>query len=288
MKILITGANGHLGSRAVKQLRIGNEVHAIVRANPAVALPDVTYHKIDLSSDWSTKVLPDHIDVVIHLAQSRHFRQFPEQALEIFQVNVESTTKLLDYALRAYAKRFVLASTGGLHRPSESMIGEFSPVDPPVGPLAYYFQSKHAAELLANPYKELIDILVLRPFFIYGQGQSDDKLIARLFTSVRDGHVIKLVGRDGLVINPVFVDDVVELLLSILDTPGSRTMTVAGPDALSIREIADLIGKKFGRNPVYEQTEGVEGRLIADHRAFENMLDRPLTKFSDGISQLLL
>lgn len=287
MKILITGANGHLGARAVKELCIGNEVHAIVRANPTIALSGVTYHAIDLSSDWSTKVLPDHIDVVIHLAQSRHFREFPQQALEIFQVNVESTAKLLDYALRAGARRFVLASTGGLHRPSESVIGECSPVDPPDGLLSYYFQSKHAAELLVDPYKDLMDISILRPFFIYGPGQSPDKLIARLLASVCDGQRITLAGKDGLMINPVFVDDVVALLLSILDTPGSRTLMVAGPDALSIRGIADAIGKQVGRNPDYEQTEGHDGRLIADHRAAETLLGRPMTGFLDGISQLL-
>ena len=287
MKILVTGASGHLGARAVDELRIGNDVHAIVRVNPPLALSGVTYHTIDLSSDWSTKVLPNRIDAIIHLAQSRNFREFPRQALEIFQVNVESTAKLLDYALRAGARRFVLASTGGLHRLSESVIDECSPVDPPDGQLAYYFQSKHAAELLAYPYKDVMDISVLRPFFIYGPGQPSDKLIARLLASVRDGQRIKLAGRDGLVINPVFVDDAVALLRSILNTPGSRTLMVAGPDALSIREIADSIGKQVGRNPVYEQTEDDEGRLIADHRSAETLLGRPMTRFSDGVSRLL-
>lgn len=287
MKILITGANGHLGSRAVKELCIGDEVHAIVRTNPTIVLPSVTYHTIDFSSDWSSKVLPDQIDAVIHLAQSRHFREFPQQALKIFQVNVQSTAKLLDYALQAGARRFVLASTGGLHRPSESVISEYSPIDPPDGPLAYYFQSKHTAELLADPYKDLMDITILRPFFIYGPGQSSDKLIARLIASVREGQPIKLAGRYGFVINPVYVDDVVALLNSILDARGSRTLMVAGPDALSIRGIADEIGKQIGRNPEYEQTEGCDDRLIADYRAAETLLGRPLTKFLDGISRLL-
>ena len=62
MKILITGADGHLGKRAIKGLCIGNEVHAVVRANPNNALSSITYHAIDLSADWSTKVLPDNID----------------------------------------------------------------------------------------------------------------------------------------------------------------------------------------------------------------------------------
>ena len=287
MRILITGANGHLGSRAVEELRIKNEVHAIVRAIPTIELSGVTYHTVDLSSDWSIEVLPDHIDAVIHLAQSRHFREFPQQALEIFQVNLESTAKLLDYAFCAGARQFVLASTGGLHRPSESVIRESSPVDPPNGPLAYYFQSKYAAELLAVPYKELMNISILRPFFIYGPGQSPDKLIARLMASVCDGNRIKLSGRDGLMINPVFVDDVVALLLSVLDTPGSRTLMVAGPDTVSIRGIADAIGELVDRKPQYEQTEGHSESLIADHRTAEILLGRSMTRFLDGISRLL-
>jgi len=287
MKILVTGANGHLGARAIKELCIGNEVHAIVRASPTIAQPSVTYHAIDLSSDWSSKVLPDRIDAVIHLAQSRYYREFPQQALEIFGVNVASAAKLLDYASGAGAKHFVLASTGGLHRPSASVIGEHSPVDPPDGPLEYYFRSKQAAELLARPYMESMDITIVRPFFIYGPGQSPDKLIARLLASIRDGQPIKLAGRDGLVINPVFVDDVVELLLALLEVPGSRTLMVAGPDALSVRAIAYEIGRQFGRTPIFEQMEGEEGRLIADHRALEVLLERSLTGFSEGISRLL-
>lgn len=287
MRILVTGANGHLGLRAIEKLRIDNEVFAVVRAIPRTARRNVTYHAIDLSSDWSATALPDRIDAVIHLAQSRHFRGFPPQALEIFQVNLASTAKLLDYALRAGARSFVLASTGGLHRPSESMIAESSAVDPPEGPLEYYFRSKQAAELLAGPYKGSMDITILRPFFIYGPGQSPDKLIARLVASIRDGQPIKLAGRDGLVINPVFVDDVVELLLAILDAPGSRTLMVAGPDALSMRAIADAIGRQVGCSPIFEQTKDDEGKLIADHRAAETLLGRSLTGFSEGISRLL-
>jgi UDP-glucose 4-epimerase len=287
MRILVTGANGHLGLRAIEKLGIDNEVYAVVRAIPGTARCNVTYHAIDLSSDWSTKVLPDRIDAVIHLAQSRNYREFPQQAIEIFNVNLASTAKLLDYASRAGAKRFVLASTGGLHRPSASVIDESSAVDPPKGPLEYYFRSKQAAELLARTYNSSMDVIVLRPFFIYGPGQSPDKLIARLLTSIRDGQPIKLAGRDGLVINPVFVDDVVEVLLAILGAPGSRTLVVAGPDALSMRAIAEAIGSQVGNTPIFEQTEGDKSKLVANHRAVETLLGRSMTGFSEGISRLL-
>jgi nucleoside-diphosphate-sugar epimerase len=287
MKILVTGANGHLGARVIKKLCIENEVHAIVRSSPPFAHPSVTYHAIDLSSDWCPKSLPIHVDAVIHLAQSRNFREFPQQALEILQVNLVSTSKLLDYASRVGVKHFVLASTGGLHRTSASVITEDSKVDPPDGPLEYYFRTKQAAELLARPYMDSIDITILRPFFIYGPGQSPDKLISRLLASIRDGRPIKLSGRDGLLINPVFVDDVVDLIFAILNVPKSRILMAAGPDVLSIRAMADLIGHQVGRNPIFEKMDGDDEKMIANHTVAESLLMRPMTGFSDGILQLL-
>lgn len=265
----------------------GNEVHAIVRTVPAVARPGVSYHAIDLSADWSVAALPERIDAVIHLAQSRQYREFPEQALETFRVNVAAAATLLDYASRAGAHRFVLASTGGLHRPAASVIGAHTPVDPPDGALTYYFRSKQAAELLAEPYRALMDVSVLRPFFIYGPGQSPDKLIARLAASVREGLPIQLNGRDGLSINPVFVDDAAELLRALLDVPGSRTLMVAGPDVVSIRAIAETIGRAVGRTPIFDPRGGDDSSLVADHRAMESLLGRSLTGFPEGMRQLL-
>jgi UDP-glucose 4-epimerase len=287
MKILVTGASGHLGESVIKKLCIQNEVHVIVRVIPSHTLSGVTYHVIDLSSDWSSKSLPVHVDALIHLAQSRNFREFPQQALEILQVNLVSTAKLLDYASRVGVKHFVLASTGGLHRPSATVITEDSKVDPPNGPLEYYFRTKQAAELLARPYMDSIDITILRPFFIYGPGQSSDKLISRLLASIREGRPIKLSGRDGLVVNPVFVDDVVDLIIAILDAPKSRILMAAGPDILSIRAMADLIGHQVGRNPIFEKMDGDDAKMIANHKVAESLLARPMTGFSDGISQLL-
>lgn len=261
----------------------GNEVHALVRAIPASVRHGVSYHTVDLSAEWSTDTLPSRIDAVVHLAQSRRFREFPEQSVETFRINVASTATLLDYAWRAGATRFILASTGGLYSPAASVIGEHSPINPPDGPLAFYFRSKLAAELLAQPYMALMDVSVLRPFFIYGPGQAADKLIARLASSVREGLPIQLNGWNGLTINPVFIDDVADLLRVIIDSPGSRTLSVAGPDSVSIREIAEAIGQEVGRAPVFEQREGNEDMLIADHRTMERLLGRSLTGFVEGV-----
>ena len=287
MKVLLTGASGHLGSNVLTKLSQVNNVHVVSRLAPSCPYPGVVYHSIDLSRNWSTDGLPEHVDAVIHLAQSRYFRDFPRQALDISAVNLFSTVTLLDYAMRAGATRFVLASTGGLHSPSASLITADSPVDPPCGLLEYYFRTKLAAEQLALSYAEFMDVTILRPFFIYGPGQSHDKLIARLLSAIRSDQSIKLVGRNGLVINPVFVDDAAQLLLSLLDVRGSSILMVAGPSILSLRAIACEIALQCSRNPIFENIEGDECMLVADHRPAEVLLARPLTVFSEGIQRLL-
>ena len=63
----------------------------------------------------------------------------------MFAVNVASTSGLLDYARRAGARAFVLASTGGVYDYHPDPIRE-SEQDP--RPTTFYFRSKRAAELL--------------------------------------------------------------------------------------------------------------------------------------------
>lgn len=285
-RILLTGSSGHLGSRTLDLLRGRHEVHAVVRKRPAVPADRVIYHEIDLSAPWSVEALPARVDGIVHLAQSRNYREFPHKALEIFHVNVATTAVLLDYGLRAGASHFVLASTGGLYRPGNETIRECTPIDPPRGELSYYFRSKLSAELLADTYGQRMNVSILRPFFIYGPGQASDKLIARLMSSVRDGKPIQIAGEGGLQINPVHVDDVADLLCSLIEAEGFRVLNVAGPQEVSLRHIANEIGRLTEHPPVFAPRGGVAERIVADHRPVQSLLGRPMIRFDDGLRSL--
>src|SRR2546426_11157922 len=90
--------------------------------------------------------LPASVDVIIHLAQSRQFRRFPEQAADIFAVNTAATARLLDFARRAGARSFVYASSGGVYGGSETPLSESAALRPG----NFYAASKTAAELLVQ------------------------------------------------------------------------------------------------------------------------------------------
>lgn len=283
--VLLTGATGLLGRELLGRLSAQNEVHVIGRREPATAVPGVRYHVIDLATDWNTGRLPARADRVIHLAQSTHFREVPARALDVFQVNVATTAKLLDYSLRAGVRQFLYASSGGVYGAGSQAFHENSPIVPP-GQLGYYLGSKLSGEVLVQSYVPHLQALVLRFFFIYGPGQNRSMLMPRLIDNVRAGRPVQLQGPDGIRINPIHVRDAARAVSCALDTAESATFNIAGSEIVSIRAIAETIGTAFGKVPTYETATAPGRDLIGDNSAMRERLHAPTTKLVHGIGEL--
>ena len=285
LKVLVTGANGLLGKQAIKVFAEKYEVHAIVREMPVDGLREVKYYIHDFTSDWSTDALPIGIHSVFHLAQSELFRAFPEHSLDVYHVNVTSTVKLLDYARKTGVKKFVFTSTGGIYENSQLAVNENSPINT-FGTLGNYFATKLCSEILTHNYTSYFDVTLLRLFFMYGKGQKRSMLIPRLVDSVREGRPITLTANGGIQLNPIHVNDVVHLLDKLMDSSGSFTFNVAGPEILSLKKIADIIGEKLGVKPIYENKNSIGDNCIADTELLKSSIYQPLEKFADKIEEV--
>lgn len=286
MRILVTGANGLLGRHAVRRFARDHEIHALVHSAPSSAVEGVNYHVIDLSREGGLDVLPSQIDAVVHLAQSSRFREFPEQALDVFSVNVGSTARLLEYARRSGARNFVLASSGGVYGAGEEAFKENAVIQHH-GRLGYYLGSKLCAEVLAQNYSSLMNVSVLRFFFIYGQGQKRSMLVPRLIDNVLAGQPITLQGNDGIRINPVHVSDATAAVEKCLALDGSHTFNVAGAEVMSLRAIAETIGHAVGREPVLKVDATEPRHLIANIDALRERLVAPSVNFEEGLLELI-
>lgn len=271
--VLVTGAGGLLGSYLVPLLREEGEVVAPGR------------DALDLGRPVDGASLPPKIDAVIYLAQSSRFREFPETADDIFRVNTAGPLALLDYARRAGATNFVYASTGGVYAPGDAPITETSPL---VSPMGFYPASKRSAEILAETYSPYMHVSILRYFFIYGGGQKREMLVPRLVDSVREGRTVTLQGEDGLRINPIHAADAARATAAAARLDRSATINVAGPEALSMREMCDTIGAKTGRTPLFQtQPDQKPGHLVADTALMSTLLVPPGRRFADGVEDLL-
>lgn len=284
--ILVTGAAGLVGQRLVRALEPRGEVFGLCREPPDEPGSSVNWIAADLTDPLFPEKLPATLDTVIHLAQSSRFRSLPDQAMDVFAVNVDSTARLLDWSSRNGVRRFILASTGGVYGSGPKSFSESEPLGGN-GPLGYYPASKRCAELLTESYAGNFDVAILRFFFIYGTEQRQSMLIPRLVDSVATRRAITLQGSDGLTINPLHVDDAVLAIMRVLELTGSHTINIAGPQPLTLRQIGDAIGRAFGTDPVYDVQEDVEpGSLVGDIGKMTRLLGAPQVPFSEGIAEI--
>ncbi len=288
MKLLVTGAAGLVGRHLVAALKTHDEVHALHRpATPPSAGGSARRLAADLVTPGFTDILPSGVDGIVHLAQSRRYRDFPEGAPDVFGVNVGSTAALLDWAVRSGVRRFILASSGGLYGHGWDPFTEEHPVGAP-GRLGYYLASKHCAELLSESYSDRLTVVILRFFFVYGPGQRPDMFVPRMVRSVAEGRPIRLDGADGLHTNPVHVADAVSAIRNALGTEEGHRINIGGPDVLSLRQIAEAIGARLGRAPRYTERPDAEPRhLVADIDKMKRLFGPPSVRFAEGCEDVI-
>ena len=284
-KILVTGGTGLIGSHLLRHLGPQDEVYAVSRAAHVPGASHVV--NIDLGQPWSTADLPRGIDCIVHLAQSEHYRDFPQQAQDVFTVNTLSSVKLLDYASETGVKTFVLASSGGVYGAGATHFSEDESILAR-GELGFYIGTKLCSEILTEYYEKWMNVVTLRFFFVYGEGQRPNMLVPRLVDSVRAGRAIQLTGEAGLSINPVHVSDAVRAVRQAMVLQGSHKINVAGPDVLSLRRIAEIIGDTVGKEPLFDfQPAKSNADLVGDLARMKSLLCEPQIKFERGVRAYL-
>lgn len=281
--ILITGCNGLIGDALIEQLR-NKALFQLYGISRSVNTKVSTF-ELDLSTNWSDDVLPKKIDVVIHLAQSEKFRDFPESANEVFQVNTLSTLKLLEYARKAGAKKFIYASSGGVYGNSDIGFNEESPLQPNKD-LGFYLTTKFSSELIVGNYASFFDINILRFFFVYGEKQRKNMLIPRLIDSVKTGKAILLQGEEGIKINPIYVNDAAKAIACIILKNGSFNVNIGGSETASIKGICELIGKQLNVNPFFEYQASEVKNLIGDISRMKTIFS-PSVTLEQGLKKML-
>ena len=281
--ILITGAGGFLGSHLAEHLSSEFSITAVTR-QPIPFSEGIDQIRADLTMpDW-THDLDDGVDTVIHLAQSREYRNFPDGADGMFQVNVQSTARLLEWTRQNGAKRFILASTGNVYAPQNRPMLESDPC----APANYYAATKYSAELLCHQYAGIMDIVIVRFFGIYGPGQSRN-LVAQIVERVQNGVPVTLSGEHGLCISLLYLDDASEIIRRIVCSPtlDSPLVVNAGySEPASIRSIAETAGSLLDRDPLFEQTEGAAPVLTCDTTLLHSLYT-PATDLQTGLRETL-
>jgi UDP-glucose 4-epimerase len=225
---MVTGATGYVGRAVVRELQVHGHEPVLSRQR--------------LSEPFG----PIDADAVIHLAGAARVRESFEDPLEYYAVNVGGTLNLLK-ALQG--QRFLLASTAGVYRPSDSPLTESS-VREPSSP---YAATKAAAEdLVAWAARSgRIGASTLRLFNVAGGGDTDTTRVITRAVAAAAGTVpgMEIYGDGTAVRDFVHVRDVASAFVIALEacSVGESSVYNVGATPASIRDVLDAVAEVSGR-----------------------------------------
>jgi UDP-glucose 4-epimerase len=284
MRILITGGTGFIGSALGRRLTAaGHELFSICRPGASASFGETVVWDATIPAGMSK--FPEAVEVVMHLAQSRSYRQFPADSREMFDVNIGMTMALLRWAAaQSSVRQFCLVSSGAVYEPFTTSLQE----DAALAPRGFLGASKLASEIIALPFAGLFKLGVLRLFFPYGPGQRD-RLIPDLIQRVRSGEAIQLTADgNGMRFAPTFVEDVADVCLASIDSSWTGTVNVATPEVLSIRRVAELIGQQLGVEPRLKKVDRMPVDVVPNLDRLAGRFDlQRFTRFEEGLRKTI-
>jgi len=303
MKALVTGGAGFIGSHLTDALVAQGDEVAVIdnlssgkESNLGYAVAEgARLHVADITDRDAMLKLSDGFtpEVIFHLAaQVDVHRSFADPAFDA-QINIAGTANLLECARRSGARRFVLASTGGVMYGEGS--GRVLPLDEnePALPLSPYGQSKLAAEGYVNLYRRLcgVDGVSLRFGNVYGPRQDprgETGVVAIFCGKLRDGGRPEVYGTGRQTRDYVFVADAVRAMLDAASAEGPGPFNIGTGSESSVLELMAILGSEAGRQdfePVMSPARKgeIERISIDPSRAAEHLGWLPETSLEDGL-----
>jgi NADH dehydrogenase len=251
--VFVTGGTGFIGRRLLARIAGGGRgpVHCLTRRPDAFPGAGRDLHVVpgDLQDGDAYGPVLAGCGTVVHLAAATG--QAPPA--EHLRVNAVGTRVLLDRCRKAGVERFVHVSSVAATFPNLRRYP--------------YGRSKALAERAVV--ESGLPFVVLRPTIVVGK---EGALWQRLTRLARQ-RLMPLPGGGRAVIQPVFVDDVVECVLAAADglVPPGTVYAVGGPERLTFADFLAAIHRRLhGRSPVILHVP--VGPLVA----LLSLVERPL------------
>tara|TARA_B100001939_G_C16941111_1_gene618333 strand:+ start:1879 stop:2862 length:984 start_codon:yes stop_codon:yes gene_type:complete len=260
MKILITGADGFIGSHLVELLlKKKNRVRALVFYNSFGHNGHLDYINKSKNLDIVKGDIRDRtfcenickgVDVVIHLASLISIPFSYTSSQSYLDTNVLGTHNICEAVRKNKNKKLIVFSTSEVYGTAK-----YVPIDEnhPKQPQSPYSASKIAADALSMSYYYSfgINLTIIRPFNTYGPRQSTRAIIPTIISQILQNKKTIQLGITSTKRDLTYVEDTcnaVNLLLKNFNKFAGETFNVGSNNSISISDLVKKISKIMNSN----------------------------------------
>ncbi len=258
-KILITGSSGFIGTNLINHFKRNFNLILTSRNKKK------NLYFLDLRRTINKQILPNEIDVIIHLAQSRLYSK--NNLKDIFEVNVRGIDNLLNVAKQMKVKQFINLSSGSIYNPYN---GELLETDL-IKPNTYYEYSKYLSEILVNQYSDFFSTCNLRVFFPYGKHQNKGFLV-KIIKKIYEQNYFNLTNDDNIIFTPIFVGDLINIIENVVNKNWQGTYNICSPHQYSIVDVYKIISNKLKKKIQINESLKSQKKIIPNMNKLKKKL----------------
>ena len=261
--ILVTGATGYIGRHLVARLVEQGErprclVRDMQRAARILPAAQVEFVQGDTTHAATLAAALQGVDTVVHTAfMTADHKQ--SNGNHYYETNVQGTANLIKAAQAAGVIRIIEMSGLGT-RPDKP---------------GTYMQGRYEAERMLK--ESGLDWTIIQPSVLFGK---DAPFIKGLTDLIRTSPVVPLIGGGKIQFQPIYVEDVVTVVLKVLQEPertNHKTYTIGGPEYYTFTQIINALLHTMHKSRLKAPAPNVLVGIGA--AAMEAVLPRPpLTK----------